>query len=100
MTNTRITDPEVFERRYPVVLREFGLRTGSGGNGEFKGGDGIVREFEFMDEVDISILSERRVFAPFGLEGGSDGTKGLNLLYKRMQDGKYKSILVARTQQQ
>lgn len=70
MTNTRITDAEVLERRYPVLLRQFEIRKGSGGDGAFKGGDGITREFEFLAPLNVSILSERRVFAPFGLCGG------------------------------
>lgn len=66
MTNTRITDPEILERRYPAILREFGLRAGSGGTGEFRGGDGVVREIEFLEQLQLSVLSERRVFAPYG----------------------------------
>jgi 5-oxoprolinase (ATP-hydrolysing) len=63
MTNTRITDPEVLEQRYPVILRQFRLREGSGGAGFFRGGDGVVREIEFLKEnVTIGILSERRAF--------------------------------------
>ncbi|KAL3690636.1 hypothetical protein R1sor_004287 [Riccia sorocarpa] len=82
MTNTRITDPEIFEQRYPVILHTFGLREGSGGAGKFKGGDGIVREIEFRKPVTVSILSERRVHAPRGLEGGQDGARGQNLLFR------------------
>ncbi|OMP86684.1 hypothetical protein BK809_0003857, partial [Diplodia seriata] len=82
MTNTRITDPEVLERRYPVVLRRFCLRPGSGGDGEFRGGDGIVREIEFCVPMKVSILSERRVVAPYGLHGGMDGERGRNLWIK------------------
>ncbi|KKY27756.1 putative 5-oxoprolinase (atp-hydrolysing) [Diplodia seriata] len=82
MTNTRITDPEVLERRYPVVLRRFCLRPGSGGDGEFRGGDGIVREIEFSVPMKVSILSERRVVAPYGLHGGLDGERGRNLWIK------------------
>ena len=80
MTNTRITDPEVLERRYPVVLRRFSLREGSGGRGAHRGGDGVVREVEFLRPVDLSILSERRALAPYGLAGGEDGARGENLL--------------------
>lgn len=69
MTNTRITDPEVLERRYPVILKKFSLRCNSGGKGKFNGGDGIVREMIFRAPVMLSILTERRVFAPYGLEG-------------------------------
>lgn len=78
MTNTRITDPESLERRYPVVLRQFGLRAGSGGRGLKPGGDGVVREVEFRVPMTASILSERRAFAPYGMEGGGDGKRGLN----------------------
>ena len=63
MTNTRITDPEVLEQRYPVVLKRFSLREGSGGNGKNHGGDGVVREIEFLKAgIQVGILSERRAF--------------------------------------
>ncbi|GMH07185.1 hypothetical protein Nepgr_009025 [Nepenthes gracilis] len=80
MTNTRITDPEIFEQRYPVILHKFGLRENSGGAGLHRGGDGIVREIEFRRPVVVSILSERRVHAPKGLNGGKDGARGANYL--------------------
>ncbi|GAB2233832.1 hypothetical protein Droror1_Dr00003061 [Drosera rotundifolia] len=80
MTNTRITDPEIFEQRYPVILHRFGLREDSGGTGLHRGGDGIVREIEFRHPVVVSILSERRVHAPRGLNGGKDGARGANFL--------------------
>jgi len=80
MTNTRITDPEILEMRYPVVLHKFGLREGSGGKGQFKGGDGVVREIEFLEPMQVSILSERRSFEPYGMNGGGNGKRGLNLL--------------------
>ena len=79
MTNTRITDPEILERRYPVLLREFSIRQGSGGAGRFRGGDGLIREIEFLVPMQAAILSERRVFAPYGLEGGEPGARGENL---------------------
>jgi 5-oxoprolinase (ATP-hydrolysing) len=79
MTNTRITDSEVFERRYPVLLREFSLREGSGGQGQHHGGDGVVRDIEFRIPVQVSILSERRVYHPYGLEGGEDAQCGQNI---------------------
>ncbi|MCC6142661.1 MAG: hydantoinase B/oxoprolinase family protein [Candidatus Hydrogenedentes bacterium] len=78
MTNTRITDPEVLERRYPVVLRAFHLRRGSGGAGKHRGGDGIVRVIEFRQPVRVSILSERRRLAPYGMAGGAAGAPGVN----------------------
>jgi 5-oxoprolinase (ATP-hydrolysing) len=80
MTNSRITDVEVLESRYPVRVVEFGLRRGSGGRGRHRGGDGLVRELEFLEPATVSILSERRVHAPFGLEGGEPGARGRNLL--------------------
>ena len=63
----------VFERRYPVILREFSLRSGSGGRGRYRGGDGVVRDIEFRIPCQVSILSERRVYRPYGLSGGEDG---------------------------
>ncbi|RMZ76553.1 hypothetical protein DV737_g4754, partial [Chaetothyriales sp. CBS 132003] len=85
MTNTRITDAEVFERRYPVILRQFGLRAGSGGVGQHKGGDGVIRDIEFRIPVQVSILSERRVFRPYGLHGGGDGQCGKNIWVRRVK---------------
>lgn len=83
MTNTRITDPEILERRYPVVLHQFRLRPGTGGAGRYRGGDGVVRELEFLRPLTASILSERRVLRPFGLLGGGAAEAGVNLLVKR-----------------
>ncbi len=82
MTNTRITDPEVLERRYPVMLCEFSLRKHSGGIGSFQGGDGLVREVEFLEPLNAAILSERRVYQPYGLEGGNPGKCGTNLFIR------------------
>nr|ANM86151.1 5-oxoprolinase [Stygiella incarcerata] len=82
MTNTRITDPEIMEKRYPVLVRQFSLRKGSGGDGKFKGGEGVIRDIEFLVPLSVGILSERRVFAPYGLFGGCDGGKGRNTLRK------------------
>lgn len=79
LTNTRITDPEVFERRYPVILHEFSVRTGSGGAGRWRGGDGCIREIEFRAPMQVSVLTDRRVTAPYGLEGGADGRRGENV---------------------
>lgn len=83
MTNTRMTDVEILERRYPVVLEQFSIRRGSGGNGKYKGGDGVVREIMFCAPVQASILSERRVIQPQGLEGGENGARGLNLWIRK-----------------
>jgi 5-oxoprolinase (ATP-hydrolysing) len=82
MTNTRITDVEIIERRYTVMILNFSLRKNSGGKGNHHGGDGIIRSFKFLTKMNASILSERRVFAPFGLNGGEDGKKGENILIK------------------
>lgn len=82
MTNTRITDPEILERRYPLVLHRFCLRPGSGGGGRWRGGDGVVREVEFLRPMTAAILSERRTTRPFGVCGGGDAQPGLNLLLK------------------
>jgi 5-oxoprolinase (ATP-hydrolysing) len=88
MTNTRITDPEILERRYPVILREFSIRAGSGGQGAHNGGDGVVRDIEFLEpNIHVSILSERRVFHPYGLQGGEDGECGRNLWIRQREDG-------------
>ncbi|XP_044860743.1 5-oxoprolinase [Mauremys mutica] len=83
MTNTRITDPEILEKRYPVILRCFELCRGSGGSGRFRGGDGVIRELLFREEVVLSVLSDRRAFRPYGLYGGDSGSPGLNLLICR-----------------
>ena len=92
MTNTRITDAEVFERRYPVILRKFGLRPGSGGNGQHKGGDGVIRDIEFRIPVQVSILSERRVYKPYGLHGGEDAQCGKNVWVRKVKKSKSKGI--------
>jgi 5-oxoprolinase (ATP-hydrolysing) len=88
MTNTRITDPEILESRFPVRLIEFSLRRGSGGAGRFRGGDGLVRELEFLEPMRVSILSERRTRAPFGLCGGAPGALGRNTHEGRDVGGK------------
>lgn len=80
MTNTRITDAEVMEARYPVRVREFSIRGESGGSGRFPGGNGIVREIEFLAPVDISLITNRRRTDPYGAAGGGPGARGRNLL--------------------
>jgi 5-oxoprolinase (ATP-hydrolysing) len=83
MTNTRLTDPEILEARYPVRLLQFGLRTDSGGAGRWRGGDGIVREFEFLEPVELSLLTSRRgPYAPYGASGGQPGKIGCNTLIR------------------
>ncbi|RLU22243.1 hypothetical protein DMN91_004521 [Ooceraea biroi] len=82
MTNTRITDPEILELRYPVVLDKFSLRPGSGGDGTYVGGDGVVREMTFRAPMILSVLTERRVHAPPGYGDGGDGARGRNTLVR------------------
>jgi 5-oxoprolinase (ATP-hydrolysing) len=76
MTNTRITDPEVIEIRYPVRVERFALRLGSGGAGRYRGGDGVVRQLLFLERMTLSILSQHRTVSPYGLEGGAPGQPG------------------------
>ncbi|HVY15337.1 MAG TPA: hydantoinase B/oxoprolinase family protein [Rhodopila sp.] len=76
MTNTRMTDPEVLELRYPVRQELFGIRHGSGGKGKWIGGDGAMRRIRFLEPMTAVIVSSRRNVAPFGLEGGADGAPG------------------------
>jgi 5-oxoprolinase (ATP-hydrolysing) len=80
MTNTRITDPEILESRFPVRLWNFSLRAGSGGPGRHRGGEGLIREIEALQPLRFSIISERRSRLPFGLAGGKPGKAGRNLL--------------------
>ena len=76
MTNTRITDPEILEQRYPVRLERFAIRRGSGGAGRYPGGDGVIRELRFLSDVELSILSQHRIEAPYGRHGGASGALG------------------------
>ena len=82
MTNSRLTDPEILELRYPVRLREFSLRRGSGGAGAHRGGDGLVRAIEFLAPMSGAILANRRRTLPFGLAGGSPGAPGVTRLVR------------------
>ena len=89
MTNTRLTDPEILERRYPVILQHFSLAPETGGQrGRYKGGDGIRREIQFRKPLTLSILTERRVLRPYGLKGGEDGQCGVNLLKRAKEEGR------------
>lgn len=76
MTNSRLTDPEVLEWRFPVLVERFSIRRGSGGAGKWKGGDGVVRRLRFLEPMTAAILSNRRRVAPFGLAGGEPGALG------------------------
>lgn len=76
MTNTRATDPEIFEHRYPVRLNKYAVRPNSGGNGALKGGNGIIREMTFLEPVSLSVLTQHRKFGSYGLKGGAPGKPG------------------------
>jgi 5-oxoprolinase (ATP-hydrolysing) len=91
MTNTRLTDPEVLEQRYPVRVKEFSIRRGSGGDGLHRGGDGVVRSLEFLQKLEVSILSQRRgAYPPFGLSGGQPGAMGRGIL--KRADGRTETL--------
>ncbi|MBL1264533.1 hydantoinase B/oxoprolinase family protein [Methylomicrobium sp. RS1] len=83
MTNSRITDQEVLEWRFPVLLNEFSIREHSGGEGRWRGGDGAVRRIRFLEPMTAGILSGRRRAAPFGLDGGKAGMPGVNRVIRR-----------------
>lgn len=88
MTNTLNTPVESLEMHYPLRVRNYAVRDGSGGAGDHRGGDGIIREYEFLDRAQLSILSERRQFGPWGLHGGEPGARGQNLLNGEELPGK------------
>jgi 5-oxoprolinase (ATP-hydrolysing) len=90
MTNTRITDPEILEHRYPVRLLRFAIRKNSGGAGRWRGGDGVEREFLFRTSLEINILSQHRVISPYGLNGGKPGKTGQQ--YLLLSNGKRKTL--------
>lgn len=83
MTNSRLTDPEVLELRYPVLVKRFHIRKKSGGAGAHRGGNGVVREIQFREPMIAAILSQRRTVPPFGLEGGSAAACGVNYILKK-----------------
>jgi len=80
MTNTRLTDPEILELRYPVVVEDFNIRRGSGGKGKYRGGDGVSRTMRFLEEMSCAILSSSRIHPPKGLDGGGNGEVGSTLI--------------------
>jgi len=82
MTNTRATDPEILEHRYPVRLNRYAIRKNSGGRGKWNGGNGIIREMQFLEPVNLTILSQHRNVEPYGLHGGNPGKKGRQKVVK------------------
>ena len=90
MTNTRLTDPEILELRYPVLLEEFSIRRGSGGKGKWSAGDGTLRRIRFLEKMDCAILSSFRKVRPYGLEGGEAGECGEN--WVRRNDGRMERL--------
>jgi 5-oxoprolinase (ATP-hydrolysing) len=86
MTNTRITDPEVLEHRFPVRLQRFSINPGSGGSGQHCGGDGVIRQIQFLQPMTVSLLTQRRdAYRPFGLHDGDAGERGRNELSRMGQ---------------
>ena len=83
MTNSRLTDPEVLEWRFPVLVEQFSIRENSGGNGRYRGGNGVIRRIKFLEAMTAGILSGRRQFAPFGLAGGESGKMGRNAVERK-----------------
>ena len=81
MTNTRLTDPEILEFRFPVLLEEFSIRRGSGGEGQYRGGSGVTRKIKFLEDMTASILSGHRKIPPYGIAGGGTGRTGENFCY-------------------
>ncbi|MEM7595705.1 MAG: hydantoinase B/oxoprolinase family protein, partial [Cyanobacteria bacterium P01_A01_bin.83] len=83
MTNSLLTDPEILESRYPVMLKSFAIRNDSGGRGKYRGGNGVVRKVRFCESMTAGILSNHRLVAPFGLNGGETGKVGLNYIERQ-----------------
>jgi N-methylhydantoinase B len=82
MTNTLNTPIEALEYSYPLRVLRYEIRKGSGGNGKFRGGDGIVREFQVLNNCQVTLLTDRRKYPPYGLDGGEPGMTGKNLLIR------------------
>jgi len=82
MTNTRLTDPEVLEFRYPVLLESFSVRRGTGGNGKWQGGDGVERIIRFIEPMEVSFLHGHRRTSPYGMAGGKPGRRGENYVHR------------------
>jgi 5-oxoprolinase (ATP-hydrolysing) len=90
MTNSRLTDPEVLEARFPVVVEDFHIRAGSGGRGRWNAGDGVSRTLRFRERMDCAILSSCRRVRPFGSRGGAPGEIGRNVVRRR--DGREEAL--------
>jgi 5-oxoprolinase (ATP-hydrolysing) len=90
MTNSRLTDPEVLELRYPVLIDTFRIKRGSGGNGCWRGGDGVIRRIRFREPMTVAILANSRLIAPFGVEGGQPGEVGKT--YIQRSDGETENM--------
>ncbi len=90
MTNSLNTPVEALEHAYPFRVIRYSLRPGSGGQGKFRGGDGIVRELEVLTETQVTSLADRRLRGPYGLHGGADGAPGKNTVIRR--DGSTQSM--------
>ena len=88
MTNSWNTPVEAFEHQYPVRIRQYRVRRGSGGEGKYRGGDGILRAFEFLQDAEVTLIADRRSRAPYGLEGGAAGAAGSDKLLKKKQKSK------------
>jgi N-methylhydantoinase B/oxoprolinase/acetone carboxylase alpha subunit len=99
MSNTRNTPIEAIERYLPIRIRQYRLRQGSGGAGAWRGGDGLVREYELLTEAQVTVLSDRRIHAPYGAEGGEPGETGRNVLIRGEREepmpGKFSRLLQA-----
>jgi len=93
MTNSKLTDPEILEQRFPVRVTEFSIRRGSGGQGRYRGGNGVRREIEFLQPMTAAVLSNRRKQGPFGLAGGGAGQPGMNRV--RRKDGRIRELSYA-----
>jgi N-methylhydantoinase B/oxoprolinase/acetone carboxylase alpha subunit len=90
MTNSRLTDPEILEQRFPVLLQAFSIRKHSGGKGQYQGGDGICRKTCFLQAMTVNVLSGHRRIAPYGMAGGKAGQCGNNQLIRA--DGRVQSL--------
>ena len=88
MTNTLNTPVEVLELNFPLRIERYTVRRCSGGRGAHRGGDGVVRQYRFLDDADVSLLTERRRLAPWGIEGGEPGARGCNELDGKALPGK------------